>query len=526
MANTTVFPKVTVTIGADVFTSEGGGGAGGDRVVSVRAEELIWGGQYTVLLDNSDDALNAKDYKGSSIVINFSYIGETGTNIQPTWVDTQQFFSKDGKLLLQLNCFDTWGLLKESGGLAGGAYWNFPEQSSTELALRKLPSSGEDLPAALITAISAQYDKTVQQIVTDTILEAIGKTVDVGIDGDTYMTSEKPQVAGSPWDIVVQAMGATESYLLWSAADNKAYVVKPTAHAVVYSYSTNDLFFSNVESAGLTLPNTVIYWFINKVDPADPTTWLWAHSDYAGGHGVDAASVALLGNIYEHHYNTDLASLENITTQAEADARADTRIAKLQLQRRVGTLVAPMQLTQKLFDAVSVVDYRYGTPRTTVGYVFGILREYVRGVYRITLTLGGTESYVEVSGNKLDIRVTESPRSTLPLGKLNVATGGVRIGNSGIILDTPDATMNAYLKFRYGGADRGGFFSANAAVVFYTLNGVDMEFITGSARDFHFGWGVGTDGNFIIDYLPVADPVVLGALWNDGGTVKISAGPP
>ena len=32
------------------------------------------------------------------------------------------------------------------------------------------------------------------------------------------------------------------------------------------------------------------------------------------------------------------------------------------------------------------------------------------------------------------------------------------------------------------------------------------------------------DGNVIVTGLPTADPVVAGALWSDGGTLKVSAG--
>ncbi len=38
------------------------------------------------------------------------------------------------------------------------------------------------------------------------------------------------------------------------------------------------------------------------------------------------------------------------------------------------------------------------------------------------------------------------------------------------------------------------------------------------------GAGAGTAGHFVIAGLPTADPHVVGALWNNAGTVKISAG--
>ena len=38
------------------------------------------------------------------------------------------------------------------------------------------------------------------------------------------------------------------------------------------------------------------------------------------------------------------------------------------------------------------------------------------------------------------------------------------------------------------------------------------------------GIGTGTQGQLIFNNIPMADPVVAGAIWNDGGTLKISAG--
>lgn len=50
------------------------------------------------------------------------------------------------------------------------------------------------------------------------------------------------------------------------------------------------------------------------------------------------------------------------------------------------------------------------------------------------------------------------------------------------------------------------------------FNGGDVTFTPGA------GAGSGVDGNFIINNLPTADPTVAGALWNDSGTLKVSAG--
>ena len=94
-------PKVVVVVNEDIHTSEGGGG--NNKLSKVYTDEMPWGGQYVVELDNSDEALNAKDYEGETLALNMTFVGETADSYSPLWVHSQQFSSKEGKLLLNLN---------------------------------------------------------------------------------------------------------------------------------------------------------------------------------------------------------------------------------------------------------------------------------------------------------------------------------------------------------------------------------------------------------------------------------------
>lgn len=399
-ASPTAHPDIRVTVDGDVYASIDIGEETA-RLVDAYEEELVWGGRYEFLIDNDDGALDDKDYKGKTVAVYHGFVGVTGSTIGTLWVDSQDHISKEGKMLLRLICYDIFGLLSKVKGTVGGAYWNYPWQSAAELAKLDLPQSGSPLPAQLITAISNHYDKTVQQIVTTTASDALGVTVDLD-DDDSLTTTEKPQVSAvDARSLMIQAMNVSKSYLLWKA-DDKLHILQPDAHGSVYSYDTANLIYSNMEEQTVVVPNRVIYWYINKVDPTDPSTWLWASET-----AVDPTSYTRLGFYIDEHHNLEVEAWEGIANTAEASARADARLAKLQLSKSTGQIIAPMHCSQELFDAITITDNYYDTPRVYTGYVFSIIREYDRGVYKITLGLGGVEGGHTPPGGE-DIRVTKT----------------------------------------------------------------------------------------------------------------------
>ena len=281
----TANPDIRVQIGADVYTSQDSG-----RLVYAYEDEQAWGGRYVFHIDNSDNALNNKDYKGKVVTVYHGFIGSTGSQIGALWVDTQEFISLEGKLLLQLNCIDIWGLMTRVKGVAGGAYWNHPWQNPDELAKRKLMDDVTPIPQDMINKISAHWNKNVKDIVSGTIDKAVERSV-VWTAADSYCSSEKPMVAASdPRSLVIQAMDVTGCYLLWKA-DGYLHAINPGAQAVAYSYNAANLIFNNVEEQMVVTPNRVIVWYIDKTtDPEHPENWIWEHSNWEGGVGVDTES--------------------------------------------------------------------------------------------------------------------------------------------------------------------------------------------------------------------------------------------
>jgi hypothetical protein len=380
-------PHIDIVVNSETYHTQTGG-----RIVSVTTDEQVWGGQYTILLDNSDGALTSKDYKGRVLNLSWGYVGETMSPLPDLWVYDTALLSKQGKLQMQLNCIDAWGLLSLAGVNFASSYWNNEWQAAADLALHTLPS-GEDIPASLKTAIEANYDQTILEMVSNLISDAIGKAtyMDAG-DNDGYIDNLTPPMSIS--DLlsgIEQALTFTGCYLLWRKVSgvSKFQVIKPDAHSVVYSYNAGNLFYSNIEDVSVTIPNKVCVWAYNT----DGDAW------GCGTPAVDSTSYTRLGVYIQAHYLLGSMTLDARATDAELSAMSAGILSKIQGERSQGTFVAPMHCSQELFDKVSIVDSRYSPARTTTGYIHRIVREYSAGTYRITCQLGGvTGGYVPPGG--------------------------------------------------------------------------------------------------------------------------------
>lgn len=379
----TANPDERITVSGDTYSTQDGG-----RLTRGYEDERVWGGQYVIELDNSDEALNSKNYKGCQVTLYHGFIGESGSNLSPLWVHNQQFISKEGKLLLQLNCIDAWGLLSLVNADLAMAAYNQNWQQSDELDKLKLPS-GEEIPAALKAAITANYNRTIFSILGD-LFGTISKSVTLD-DNDGITSARKPAIRMSnPISGIRQLLEMTESYAKWKT-DGTFGIVQPTAHSVAYSFNVSNLFFSNAEDAAVTIPNRITFYSLNE----DGDDWI------SGTPAVDAESYGALGVYVDRHYLLGNFEIDARASEATLTALAAGTLTKIQEERSQGFIVAPMHCSLELFDKVEVVDDRYDTPRTTTGYVHRIIREYDRGVYRISVQLGGvTSGYTPPNGDE------------------------------------------------------------------------------------------------------------------------------
>jgi len=402
----TAHPDTRVVIGVDTYASIDIGEEEA-RLVSYRLDEQSLGGQYLIEIDNDDSSLTTKEYEGQEVTVYFGFVGVTGSYLHKLIVEKQRFISEEGKLLMQLLCYDTLGKLSLFEGSVGGSIWNHPSQTTEALDQVVLPS-GKGLPDALKTAINAQYDKTAWEIITAINTATIGVNITKDIVDDTALGLKPLVVAQDARSGILQALRNTSTYPRLKTNTADIDFVKPDAYGVVGEFYTSNLFFNDTDERAVVTPNKIVFHGIST----DPETGERTLISTQSPHGEDADSIVLLGEIAEHN-DYDPTSRENSTTQADVDAKAAARLAKLQLSKGTGTFVAPMHCSLELYDKIELRDTRYDPTlpyinyKTITGYVFRIIREYDRGIYRITVELGGVVTgYTPDRGSEAKINPT------------------------------------------------------------------------------------------------------------------------
>ncbi len=466
-------PLITITVGGDTHKSEGGGG--NDRLMRIYTDEMGWGGQFIIELDNADESLNAKNYEGEQLTLNLSFIGESSGDFPPLWVYSQQIIAKEEELRLQLNCVDIWTLIAAHNVTLANASYNQDWQQEDELSTRVL-ADGETLLSdgapELYAALLANGDKTILEILQD-LCTACGITLDDG-DDDGYIGDLKPPVSiSNARSGMRQVMDMTKSYLKYKTNGHLA-PYQPSDHATAYNFNTIDLFDSNLEEVAVTIPNRVIVWAYNAdYTPPDEDGWI-------SGVAQDDDSYAKLGNKWvDRHYLFSTLENFNTRTQTQVDDYAAAILVKIQGEGSQGMLVAPMHCTLELFDKVQVTDDRYDTPRVSTGYIHRMIREYDRGVYRITIYLGGVVSgYTPPGGADVpglaESEPPKAPVAQFPEGGLTIGAYIADIAFTSVDWDTISwGAGTVYLADgRSQGVDAGSFYmTADGAWYFYAILG-------------------------------------------------------
>lgn len=399
----TAAPKLTVVVDGDTYTSEGAGG--NERVIKVTTDEQPWGGQYLIELDNADGTLDAKGYEGEGITLNETFIGETADDYPPLWVHSQQFVSYEGKLRLQLNCVDLWTWIAAYEATLANASYNQQWQQESELSTRMMPDGSTLLSTgapALYADLIDNGDKTIWEIIQD-LASAMGVTVSLD-DNDGYVNNLKPPISiGNARSGIRQLLDMTKCYLKLKT-NGVLGTYQPDSHSTIFTFNTLNMFYSNVEEAGVTVPNKITFWAFNL----DGDEWI-------SGTAEDSDSYTKLGDRWVgRNYLMATLDTENKKSVAELTSIALGALDKIKAERNQGVFVAPNHVGLELFDKVSVVDNRYDTPRTTTGYIHRIIKEYDRGVYRISVSLGGVTGGYSVPGGADAKSLADAPPPTAP----------------------------------------------------------------------------------------------------------------
>jgi len=404
-------PAVAVDVGGTDYSS---------RILSIDHIERPYGGTATVVLDNHDKGITA-DHRGDEVTISYGYDNETKSDAPPLWVYTQRTISYEGRLSVALECIDLWvklslhkiftgGGVELSGTLSGNFTAGMVVEGQTSGTKGKVAYVDNANSYILVTATSGDFTagETVEYVndsavkITSITATEVGGGPSAGwyggstiyeilqsitsglatlekdssdgiIDASAYNPTYEVNMGQRIID-VFQSMMLRTKCAARAENDGKIHIfdVSSAPSPEDYSYSlSGHVFKIALQDVSEVLPNTVyVYW-------AEPGATSMA--SYSGS-ATDSASVSRFGTV------ADIQSAQ-CSSDVQADKIAETLLARHQKEALQGTVEVPMNCGQQLWDYVKITDSRSG--ETWYGWVGGIRRQYDRGVYKMTLTLGG-----------------------------------------------------------------------------------------------------------------------------------------
>ena len=446
-------PSVGVTIAGNIVSDSRA------RLLSLRHEERPWGGGATIVLDNSDKEIGNRELRGAKVTIGYGYVvGGSGeeSNAPPVWVHTQRSISFEGTLAIQLDCIDVWNKLaldiKVGGGVDLKVAGDGEMQDRFEVGMQVVGANsgvmgtvarvvdGSSITVVKIMSTISESGKATQdtfkngESISVTPIPASGPATITDIDVSSWRGGRGPGWAGSDTilDILKQAASGTASVSL-SASDGIINTTKPTFFTninttalkimqdlvartktalrvnssgnievlsiktdpqPIYTYTDSQhAIFQDVHDRRLVLPNRIVVYNSGEVDNLGGTlehTGVAEDTDAQERYGTSSAPV-----------HVDRLVDMPAQSDKEAEEISGAILRRVQMEAVTGTIVAPMNCAQELFDYVKVIDGRSGL--TATGWVGSIVREYkaAEGVYRITLGLGGLSEAVTLPGSQL-----------------------------------------------------------------------------------------------------------------------------
>ncbi len=455
-------PNPGIVIGVDVYTIT--------RILKFEYTEKCWGGIATILLDNADDALTAKDFRAKTVTFVLGFVGVVETSSPPSLVcyDYQQV-SYEGKLAVAVYCIDFWNLMNllpitNSGGVTISSstntwisYFDSGEKVSEYTAVGVATGIkgivtfvGTFLDAGsswmFVSCISGGSFTTGNKIVSDDWEDT--EVTDI-IVGSSLLGGSPPTWRGNKnrWEIVQEILagyvtfskdssddifdGSDAKYkptILTAPGQSIGQIVKDLMGATltgVRKQNDGKLHFFNVTTPPVT-PDyiydlslaTSLHTFFSDVKS---NSELIPNAIYVyalvpaetgltpySGYAEDAASVARLGRAYP--------TVIQITAQsnAECQAIADAFIARMQKTTTRGNLEVPINVGQELWDYPQIVDNRYPTPVTHSGYVTGLQWIYKPGQYRLIITFGELNSAEAIPSSWVQNKPPETQIPVLP----------------------------------------------------------------------------------------------------------------
>jgi len=371
------------------------------RLLYLEHVEEAYGDRATIILRNDDRALDIGTLNliGKELYISYGHI--TGNAVaEPDgnnstaeysraailWVKGQQNVSVEGNLTCQLQCEGMWNYLREQRVMSVGnaPYYDYEWTTSTPYAL--MEHIIETAMGWTLSPLGAADDGIINTFLPTFVLNTV------------------------PWEnaaaVLYRLLWMTKCFL--RAKTGKVFeVVYPQAadNATQIYYSDQAHFFKEyTEKNTLLIPNKINVFANRDADGG------WGN--VVTGTASDAAEIAKYVEVLEPFV------VESITTQANADARAEAILSKIRAEKPYGRVLVPHDASVELYDRPSVHDNRVGAlvyPTGSLVRAANLVHRYSAnsGVYTLEIVLGDMRSKPDVTDPRLERLARERPVTTI-----------------------------------------------------------------------------------------------------------------
>ena len=330
-------------------------GHGDGRLIRAIADEQAWGGQYTVEIDDSGN-VGVTVSPGDQVTLSFNDYDLI------LWVENIESAIREGKQTVLIHCIDIWGLLVAYNASLVASDYNQSWQEEERLETLMMPDEEtmlSDVPA-LYNPLLANGDMTIWEVIQD-ISSNTGISITKTDDDGIVNTAKPPISISNARTGLRQLMDMTTLYLK-KTGTGLTIVVKGGSLVALA-----DAWFE-ATGQGAIIPNKVTFWAYTL----DGTDW---------GSGSAITTDPTVAQTIERHYLVATLDSKNKRSQAQLEQLAQATLDKLEQECSLGSIVAPLDDAIQLFDQVTGDD--------VTGYAHRVVREYDRGVYRITVQLNG-----------------------------------------------------------------------------------------------------------------------------------------
>lgn len=405
------------TDGADLGTA-------GDVELITAVDDVVWIG-----LAQPFDRVSLDVYQGLSAAtksFTYQYWSATGLSALANVVNNTSDFTTTGLHTITFNRPTGWVAVNRNSIDAA-----FPDVSLYYIAITVSALTGM-AQGCFATKLTMAQDYSISL-----------DTSDAG-QGDDWKPTYSYDLQSNVAEILQDVLSSTLLALRCQNDGFHAIYADDSLSPVSYTYDGDHAFFIDTMRKTLPIPNVITY--TNKL-PGE----VGVAAEYLGT-AFDAVSVLRLGNIEEIRVDV------SITSDVVAGTLATRAITKLARESAQGSVRAPMNCGQEVWDIVSIEDARMG--QTVTGRVTDIVRTYEHdsGLYTIDVWMGAVRNQLSPDLLWTTTRPTNPfgsyrktyipPTASSNQGRFVAAGGGVRLDVLGAsIVGKVGSESSAMLRF-------------------------------------------------------------------------------